>query len=355
MRTLAVVAVAALLAGAAIAWFGDPRPLDDTLLALEIEAVAPETADTLAGESAELRRLMLSYADDPVLLLKAEAALIRYPELFRSVAELYGSTPEFRTALTTYGEQVVLPVSYFLSNEVRTVAAIDRAGHGWRSAVHASREYLSPGSGGAPPAPYEPLTAFDRGWYAVNFIAAEGYDFLGQFSVDGSGQPVWIQSERFAEAFTSFFVSGIRSLERTVRQDESVGASDVAWAAVDVAIIVGVAKLARAGKGAVAGSRASVAGRSVAAGARSVGATANRLGVSRLLAYGAIAYVVVRHPGLVTDTLARLAELTGLPEWLVVGGGWALLLFPVLLVLTWLLSLLRLFTVSPRSRPAPSA
>src|SRR5690606_14747077 len=97
------------------------------------------------------------------------------------------------------------------------------------------------------------------------------------------------------------------------REDQPVEAADVAWAAVDVAIVVGVAKLARVGKGAVAGSRVSAAGRSVAAGARSVGATASRLGVSRLVAYGAIAYVVVRHPGLVTDVLARVAELVGLP------------------------------------------
>ena len=348
MRTLIAIAVVALVAGGAIALIAKPRLLDERLLELEVSAVVPEVADTLAGESAELQRLVLSYADEPVLLLKTEAALIRYPELAREVLPLYGDTAEFRSALAEYGEQVLVPVAYFRSNEVGTVAAIHRAGHGWRSALYASREYLSAGSGGVPPAPYEPLSAVDRGWYAVNFVAAEGYNFLGQFSVDGSGQPVWIQSERFAEAFTSFFVSGIRELETTVREDESVTASQVAWAAVDVAIVVGVAKLARAGKGAAVASRS-------AAGARSVGVTAQRLGVPRLVAYGAIAYVVVRHPGLVTDTLALIAELRGLPEWLVVGGGWALLLFPVLLALSWMLTLfLRLFAVL-RPRRAPSA
>lgn len=342
-QTLWLAGLVAVVAAVTITALAEPRALDERLADIQTSELLPEIAGPLQAEPLAFRQVMLSFADEPLLLLKAKAAYLRYPELARRVLPLYGDAPEFRAALAEYGEQVLVPIAYFLDNEVRTVTALHAATHKYRTTVHNAREFFAaPGTPRAEAPVYRELDAFERGWYAVNFVQAEGYDFIGQFVLDGTGRPRWVQTERVLEGVTGLFASGIRDLERASRADEPVTAAHVGWAAVDAAIFVGVAKLAKS----AATTRVATTGTRTAgvAATRSFARTAHSLGITRIALYGAIAYAVIAHPGLVSDALSAIARVLGLPEWLVLAVGWALILFPVF----WLL--LTVFQLSSSRR-----
>src|SRR3546814_20335414 len=76
------------------------------------------------------------------------------------------------------------------------------------------------------------LSSEDRGWYAVQFIKAEGYDFLGQFVMNAKADVSWIQTERVLEGINSFFAGGLKGLETKLRGDETIVAGDVGWAEI---------------------------------------------------------------------------------------------------------------------------
>lgn len=189
------------------------------------------------------------------------------------------------------------------------------------------------------------LTPEQRGWYAVHFIAEEGHDFLGQFALDAEGRTQWIQTERFLEGVSWLLASGVRTLETKARTDETIVVADIGWAALDAAAIVGAAYLLRAGKAATSSARAakaaSVSGRAAGWGTRAAQAAQAGLQTLRIAKWPAIvatAYVVVRHPSLVSSALAGVADLVGLPVLLVQVLGWTLILLP-LFVLTWWIAL----------------
>lgn len=124
MKTWQASIVLAVLTAIAIALVVRPMPVADRLAIIQIGDKLPPLAEELSDEAPEILWLMIEYADDPLLLLKAQSALLRYPELSREVLPLYGFEPEFKQVLAEYGEQVVLPIHYFLTNEVRSVQAV---------------------------------------------------------------------------------------------------------------------------------------------------------------------------------------------------------------------------------------
>ena len=320
-----IAAVVALVASVVITLRADPRPIEERLVDIQVAELMPEMADALSTETVALKRLFIEYSDNPLLVLKARAALLRYPDLARRVFALYGSDAAFQSTLSLYGEQVLLPIAYFLDNEVHTVSLMHEARNRYRAALN--------------DAVPEELTPVLRGWYAIHFIVEEGHVFLGQFVVDASGTPRWVQSERWVQGAASLLTSGVRNLEARWRSDEAVGAADVGWAAVDVIVVVGVLKLARLGKAAAGPARA---GAGIAATTRAAAMrTVPTLG--RLAVVGTVAYVVIAHPSLVNSFLSSVAEWTGLPQWFALGAGWALILFPVV----WLLLLVFRVLVKP--------
>ncbi|TFL15757.1 hypothetical protein CSC67_03275 [Pusillimonas caeni] len=333
MKRLIGAALLAFAAALCITSLYRPAALEQQLLHLQVEQAMPEFAHVLSTEPAALQALFLVYADDPVLLAKARLALLRYPDIARPIFLLYGDTPDFQKVLRTYGEDVVLPIHYFLANEVFTLELMQKLNDTARSALNAVRGLWS-GSEPAGGTGRAPLSAEDRGRYAIHFIQEEGYDFLGQFVMAPNGQVAWVQTERVLEGINSFFAGGIKGLETKLRLEEPVGAGDVGWAALDVAIGVSAFKILRMGAATSAGGRTlTFSQRSAALGAGLWRGTA--IG-ARLVKYGApavLAYMAVRHPSLVNSLLGSAAEKLGLPVALVQVVGWTFILLPILLVL----------------------
>lgn len=345
MKPLLSAALLAFIAAALITFLRPPEPLEQRLLHLQLEQAMPEYSDELSAEPAELQALFLSYAEDPVLLTKARLAFLRYPEMARPIFLTYGDSEIFRNVLRDYGEDIVLPVHYFLNNEVSTVEWMRRLQETAQSASNAVRRLWSDEPSEESQA-LHPMSDEERGLYALHFLKEEGYDFLGQFVMTPEGQVAWVQTERVLEGLNSFFAGGIRGLETKWRQDIAIGATDIGWAAVDVAVGIAAFKILRAGRAAaVGGQTLTFSQRSAALGA---GLWRGSVVGARLVKYGApavLAYVAIRHPSVINSLLGSAAEKLGLPVALVQVLGWTLVLLPVVLLLrllatplAWLLS-----------------
>lgn len=373
MRNLTPAVLLSFLAAVLIAVLFRPAPLEQQFLRLQVAQALPGYSDALRDESAEIQALVLSYASDPVLVAKARLALLRYPAMARRILVMYGDDPAFQHVLRTYGEDVVLPIHYFLENEVLTVAIMRGFSDTARSAMDAVRglwhggatEGQSAGQADTSPegepsgtadaasqgesvegATRQPLSSEERGEYAIQFIQAEGYDFLGQFVIAPDGNVGWVQTERVLEGINQLFAGGLKGLETRLRRDEKVEAADIGWAAMDVAIGVGAFKVLRMGRGTAAGGRSlTFSERSAVLGA---GLWRGSVAGARAARYGApivLAYMAVRHPSLINSLLGSAAERLGLPVALVQVVGWTLVLLPVMLLLrfvaaplAWLLS-----------------
>lgn len=350
MRIFLFAAVPAFVAALLITSLHRPAPLEQQLLHLQVEQAMPEYAHELSAEPAELQALFLLYVDDPVLLAKAYLALLRYPTMARPIFSLYGDSEVFQSVLRDYGEDVVLPIQYFLDNEVFTLELMRGLSDAARSALNTVRGLWPGGQAEQDQAeqdrPPQPLTSEERGRYAIHFLHEEGYGFLGQFLLAPNGQVAWVQTERVLENINGFFAGGIRGLETKLRREQAVGVADVGWAAVDVAIGVSAFKILRMGRATAVGGKAmTFSQRSAALGA---GLWRGSVVGARLVKYGApvvLAYVAIRHPSVLNSLLGSAAQKLGLPVALVQVVGWTLVLLPVFLLLrllvgplAWLLS-----------------
>ncbi|NYT63329.1 hypothetical protein H0A66_13495 [Alcaligenaceae bacterium] len=337
MKYLISASLLAFLGALLITALYQPRRLEAQLLHLQIEQTMPEYASTLDAEPADIQALFLAYADDAVLLAKARLALLRYPDMARPILLRFGESQEFQEALRKYGEDVTLPIHYFLSHEVFTLELMRGMSETARSALATLRQLWSHAELDQA-AVNKPLSSEERGWYAVQFIRAEGYDFLGQFVTDAKGDVHWIQTERVLEGINSFFASGLKGLETKARRDEPIAAEDVGWAALDVAIGLGALKVLRMGKAAAAGGRSlTFSQRSAAIGS---GLWRGSVVGVRLVKYGApavLAYIAIRHPSVINSLLGDIAGQFGLPVQLVQVVGWTLVLLPIMLLLRFVL------------------
>jgi hypothetical protein len=355
LKKLYVLLVIAVVVAAAASFRWEPMPLEEKLVRLQAEAAFPELAEAIKDEPVAVHAVLLDYTDDKVLLLKAQAALLKYPELSRKILPLYGSEPEFREILLAHGDSILPPIDYFLSNDVRTVALMHYTRQKVQAAKGAVGQLLSSKAAEQPlEAATETvaelaskkaagLTPQERGWYAVNFIRNEGHNFLGQFVVDARGETRWIQSERLLEGANALFASGIRTLETKARTDQAITAADIGWATVDMLAVVGAAHLLRLGKSATTATKAT----KPAAVSSRAGSLASRVGQAglkgaRYAKWPAIVltgYVAAKHPGIINDVLAAVAKAAGLPIWPVQLAGWTLLLLPLLYLGSWIMRL----------------
>lgn len=348
MKKLYVLTGAAVLTALIISFAWQPMSFEERIIHIQAEQAPPALAAALKDEPVEVKAVVLDYTHDPVLQLKAQAALLAHPELARKILTLYGDEPEFKQILRRYGEAILPSIEYYLRNDVYSVRMMHYTARMTEATKQAAAKLRSEYRGTDIKAEMrpqqEPLTPEMRGWYAVNFIHEKGHGFLGQFVMAPDGEPKRLQSERFLEGANSFFAGGVRSLESKFKLDEEIAAGDIGWATVDVLFVASAVKLLRIGRAAAAsGKSLSLSTRAAAFGSRM--ARVGRLGMraARYAKWPAVlvtAYVAVKHPGVINDTLAGLAKLVGVPEWVGQFVGWSILLLPLLWLAQWIFRLL---------------
>ncbi|EAR21567.1 hypothetical protein [Nitrococcus mobilis] len=357
VRKLSVLLILSIVSATLISLAAHPEPYEHRLQRVALQEALPQMAGVLAHEPAAVKAVFLHYAGNEALVLNARLALLRYPVKTRRILSLYGTDPAFQEALGAYGASVIPPIDYFLGHDIGTLKVLKFAGEAvtaasrfWKGGAPVPTERTAANNDGV-------LAAPGRGRYAIAFIQKEGHDFLGQFVVDAAGQVHWIQSERVLQGISSFFAGGIRSLETKYRTDEEVGTADYLWAGVDVLATAAAVKALRVSR--TGAATAGAGAETVAAGGRGARAAesaslmrrtaalapglirAGGLG-GRIAKYGAIAataYIVLRHPSLITGLAGEVARLAGVPTWPVQLTVWSVLLLPVLYLGVFLLRL----------------
>ena len=341
MKKALWICLLALLVGFFVSLQSDPVPVDHRLISIQAQERLPDLRG-LEDEPLELQAALIDLGDDPLLLLKARAALMVYPDMARAIFPLYASEPEFQRILRRHGEHVLPPIHYFVRNSVSTVEWMNSAS----VRLQQARDYFDdlrgkPAGKITKNLDAGPLTPAERGWYAVNFIDREGADFLGQFQVGQDGNTQWVQTERITEGLTGFFTGGVRQLESSYRMDGEVTASDIGWASVDVLVFASAVKFLRAGRAVAKTTQgARVSTRSAALAARVTGSVRLVLRSARYAKWPAIigaGYLVIAHPGLISDFFASAADVLGVPVIAAQVAGWTLILAPAFYVLSWLL------------------
>lgn len=339
------VVVVALVTALAIGHYSEPMPYHEQLIRIQAEQELGPLGGGIINEPLDIQALLLDYAGDQALLLKAWIALSKYPEQSREVLRLYGVEPEFKAILRAYGEPVIPVIKYFLVTEVTSLKLMAGVAHTIDVTKKTARNAWNRlrGNVSTNPTPYLPETKTElgpteRGWYAINFIKQDGHDFLGQFVVNEAQEAKWIQTARGVNVVSSFFTSGVRNLETKYVLKEEITLKDAAFAVIDVVPLVLTLKLLRAGKVVAAGGKEiSFAGRTKVFAARLIprGALFQRLG-----RYGAVAatgYVIVTHPSLINSVLAEVAGLMGLDPLLFQSVVWFLVVAVALYPFLWLL------------------
>lgn len=344
MKKLFFICGIALLMAAVFSTLAQPVSIEQKLINIHAADVFGDFPG-IEQESVEMQAILLDMSDDPLLILKAKAALIRYPDMARRVYPLYAEEPAFQSILKQYGEDILPPIQHFLNQPIHTIEWMSKASKQYQAAKRffTGTPEDSPPTGQAFEA-HKPLSPQERGWYAVNFIESEGYDFLGQFVVDSQGVTQWVGTERVLEGLNQFFASGIRDLERNYRSGSEISAGDIGWASVDALVFVSAVKVLRMGraaavttKGASRGTRSAALVTRISRSGKMVLSSARYAKWPIVIGAG---YLIIAHPSIINDLLASVADVLNYPVIIVQLLGWLLLLIPVLYIASWLLWLL---------------
>jgi hypothetical protein len=349
-RLFAIFVLAALLA-TFFSLAAEPVPVEQKLIRINANDVLGEFPG-IEHESVDLQAVLADMAQDPLLILKARAALLKYPVMARQLLEIYGGEPDFQKILRHHGDSVLPPIHYFVSNPVGSIEWMNRAG----TQYQLFKKWFTDHENGATIVDsVQPLAPTKRGRYAIQYVRTEGHDFLGQFLVNPEGKVEWLASERVLEGLNQLFAGGLRQLEKRQRMNEPIGAGDIGWAALDVAAFAGAVKVLRIGRFAAATTQnASRGTRSAALAVRFNRGGRLVLGSARYAKWPLMvsaSYLIITHPSLINDLLVELADVIGAPALLIQWVGWLLLLMPALYLLRGLCFILGKHNRAGRTAP----
>ncbi len=332
----------AVLLAVMLNWCLKTVSLEKQLLDLSVEKNIGYFSKTLRDEPAETKVILISYADNQELVLKSWIALKKYPQTAQAVFFLYGQQTEFKQALLQFGDGIIPVIDYFLQHEVSSLTVQATLGNLWQG--------LKNTISATEPKPVgkilAQLTPQQRGWYAINYINQEGYNFLGQFAVDKHGNAQWIQADRASKALVSFFTSGIRELESKYKTGADISNMDMVWAGADVFMLASSVKLLSAGKVATSGKGLSYSQKTLSLSQKTSLFSAQLIknntvrSLVKYTAVGATVYIAAAHPSLVNAMLNETAVGLGVNTTIVKILGWSILLYFVLFPLFWCISLL---------------
>ncbi|CAM0556789.1 hypothetical protein EHLJMEHL_01877 [Vreelandella titanicae] len=330
MRPWQIMVVTAIVIAGLASTLASHEPFESKLVRLEAQRALPSLEASLQQETAELNALFLSYAADQALWMSASLAMLRHGDIARDVLVEYGLSPQFQQVLVRFGADAVLPISYFRSHDVATLRAQHWVGERYQQLSH----WWSDEEGDADSA----FTPYRRGQMGIALLDANGHALLNQFVVSEQGDVEWLQGERLVAGLGDFFTSGLRDLESQWRRGDDIGAADLGWAGVDLLVMASTVKVLRAGKAARAARVGNVEAQGARAGLRQ-GALMSGGGrfaalprMAKVAAVAGTAYVVVRHPSLVSALGANLSSWLGWPVWLGQFLIWLIVLLPVLFI-----------------------
>lgn len=236
----------------------------------------------------------------------------RYGDTAARVYLVYGQEPGLAEIFGRLGHPVVPVIAYFVDNGSTQYRLQETIGGGLARLWNA--EPVDFGLADLSPEQY--------GLLAIEELRRRGHEMLSEFEIV-EGVAVRRQFTRTLLGAKNVLFGGVSDLERVVARGERLPEwSEIGWAALDAAIVVGgvgaAAKALRvarvpvqaAGRGAARLATLRAAGSGAARSLVTVGRAA---GVATAIA---IPYVAITRPHLVASAAGWLAEKAGLPAWL---------------------------------------
>ena len=320
------------------------QPYVDALIKLQLDARLEDRSELFVGESPGIQALMLHYSDDDSLVLRTRIALNEFPDTAEEVLLTYGADPDFKEVFDEYGETIIPVIQYFIENDL----IIDELLHDIQR-MWASLWAIVSSNNDDKDLQSIDLSSEARGALSIAMIQDMGHGLLGQFVANDNGQIERVRTEQTLEIISGALADGIRTVEERYRAEENVEIKDILWATADVAALTGALalvsrtagtlKLMRATKEVVrSGKRLSVTRTSATIGARLL-SSAGKV-APRVAKYGvplATILLIVKHPNLLNSLFAEVGVWLSLPQWLSQISLWMLLLFILLIPLSWVL------------------
>lgn len=373
-KVLIYMAISLLIAFV-VSKFSSTFSLDEKLVSIQSKELLYDYDKSIPDEPAEIQTLLLDYIDDKNYFYKILISISRYQDMAREVIMIYGDDEDFIYTLKEYGESVIPPIYYFVQNDMPSLTLMQKAGDGIAGIGRAAMSLWNSATGSEEPVEKEDdqnetksLGPLERGYYAINFAKQEGYDFIGQFNVDSNNQVKWNQTERITEGVTSFFTSGVKSIEKKHDLNQEITGSDALWAAADAAVLLSAVKVARLGKSAAQVGKVSK-GEQIGKGtlhisdvgratksAVQIGESGTVLrksaAISRHLfsktkyirkfgktigVYIGSAVLVIKFPSLISAAVVTLAKLIGIPPKIALFVAWSFIIFFFMYPVMWVL------------------
>ena len=320
------------------------QPYVDALIKLQLDERLEDRSELFVGESPGIQALMLHYSDDDSLVLRTRIALNEFPDTAEEVLLTYGADPDFKEVFDEYGETIIPVIQYFIENDL----IIDELLHDIQR-MWASLWAIVSSNNDDKDLQSIDLSSEVRGALSIAMIQDMGHGLLGQFVANDNGQIERVRTEQTLEIISGALADGIRTVEEKYRAEENVEIKDILWATADVAALTGALalvsrtagtlKLMRATKEVVrSGKRLSVTRTSATIGARLL-SSAGKV-APRVAKYGvplATILLIVKHPNLLNSLFAEVGVWLSLPQWLSQISLWMLLLFILLIPLSWVL------------------
>ena len=320
------------------------QPYVDALIKLQLDERLEDRSELFVRESPGIQALMLHYSDDDSLVLRTRIALNEFPDTAEEVLLTYGADPDFKEVFDEYGETIIPVIQYFIENDL----IIDELLHDIQR-IWASLWAIVSSNNDDKDLQSIDLSSEARGALSIAMIQDMGHGLLGQFVANDNGQIERVRTEQTLEIISGALADGIRTVEEKYRAEENVEIKDILWATADVAALTGALalvsrtagtlKLMRATKEVVrSGKRLSVTRTSATIGARLL-SSAGKV-APRVAKYGvplATILLIVKHPNLLNSLFAEVGVWLSLPQWLSQISLWMLLLFILLIPLSWVL------------------
>lgn len=265
-----------------------------TALAYEMKDTCPLSYAAMKSENVGLISICSTFG------LKAYLAARASPETAGELFATYGDLADFREVVEKHGEEALAVIQYFRERDSREFRVRARARQLWER--FRSGEPLD-----VPPVK---LSADDHGFIAIQELKRRGHSLLAEFEfTDGVKRK---QVRRAILAATELFTSGITDLEARMIRGEKVTWKHVAYAALDVSVIVGgAAAVAHVLRGAKTVQRVGVLAK--AGGAfRTAGAVVKTVAIVGTVSTLAL---VAYNPSLMISAAGWIAEQVGLPSW----------------------------------------
>lgn len=196
-----------------------------TALAYEMRGTCPLSQDFVQAADVGLVSICSTFG------IKAYLAARDNPEVAGTLFATYGEVPEFREVVDQHGSEALAIIQYFRerdSIEFRTRARVKQL---WEQFSH----------GNSLDVPPVKLTPDEHGYIAIQEIKRRGHTMLAEFEFTNGVHRK--QVKRFLNATTDFFTGGITDLEAAMLRGEKVTWNQVAFAALDVVVVIGGASV----------------------------------------------------------------------------------------------------------------